>query len=294
MAVSEPINMGRPSPICDPSNIIYDEVRGEYICIETGEVISERLINEGPEWRAFTPEDRLRKSRTGSPTSFTVHDGGLTTDIASRSNNKLRRLHNHLRVRGNNTLVNALKLMNDVCSKLRLPKVVKEQAGLLLRKFQAANILKNRKIPELVAVAVITSAKVYGIAIDSKMVFRIVGITRDAYWKALMYISKKAGDIIKMRVADPSIYVPKISRQLGLPSQVTSLAIILLRKLKDLGALDGKGPSGMAAASVYVAGIVLDHKRTQKEIAEAVGKTEVTVRNRYKDIVEKLNIVVLM
>ncbi len=294
MTVSKPINMGRPSPICDPNNIIYDEVRGEYICIETGEVISERLINEGPEWRAFTPEDRLRKARTGSPTSFTVHDGGLTTDIASRSNNKLRRLHNHLRVRGNNTLVNALKLMNDVCSKLRLPKVVKEQAGLLLRKFQVANILKNRRIPELVAVAVIASAKVYGIAIDSKMVFRIVGITRDAYWKALMYISKKAGDIIKMRVADPSIYVPKISRQLGLPSQVTSLAIILLRKLKDLGALDGKGPSGMAAASVYVAGIVLDHKRTQKEIAEAVGKTEVTVRNRYKDIVEKLNIVVLM
>ncbi|TFF67934.1 transcription initiation factor IIB, partial [Candidatus Thorarchaeota archaeon] len=52
----------------------------------------------------------------------------------------------------------------------------------------------------------------------------------------------------------------------------------------------GKDPGGIAAAALYIAGILEDDRRTQREIAEASNVTEVTVRNRYKDLVRSLNI----
>lgn len=66
---------------CPPEAIIFDAERGEYICTETGEIIESRLVQQGPEWRAFTPEEREKRSRVGGPLSPTVHDRGLTTII---------------------------------------------------------------------------------------------------------------------------------------------------------------------------------------------------------------------
>ena len=52
----------------------------------------------------------------------------------------------------------------------------------------------------------------------------------------------------------------------------------------------GKGPTGVAAAALYIAAVLENEKRTQRDIADVVGVTEVTIRNRYKDLVEKLGI----
>ena len=57
-----------------------------------------------------------------------------------------------------------------------------------------------------------------------------------------------------------------------------------------MGLTIGRDPLGLAAAAIYVASIMLDDRRTQREIAEVAHVTEVTVRNRYKEIVRKLGI----
>ena len=51
-----------------------------------------------------------------------------------------------------------------------------------------------------------------------------------------------------------------------------------------------KDPMGLAAASLYIACLQNNEKKTQKDIAEAAGVTEVTVRNRYKSLKRVLNI----
>ena len=43
-------------------------------------------------------------------------------------------------------------------------------------------------------------------------------------------------------------------------------------------------PSGVAAATIYIAAILCNKPCTQKEVAEVAGVTEVTIRNRYKRI----------
>ena len=60
--------------------IIFDAERGEYIDTDTGEVIEERVVDQGPEWRVYDHEDRERE-RTGSRLTLTVHDQGLSTRI---------------------------------------------------------------------------------------------------------------------------------------------------------------------------------------------------------------------
>jgi transcription initiation factor TFIIB len=47
---------------------------------------------------------------------------------------------------------------------------------------------------------------------------------------------------------------------------------------------------GMAAAALYIACLQHNEKKTQKDISEAAGVTEVTVRNRYKALAKQLNL----
>ncbi len=46
----------------------------------------------------------------------------------------------------------------------------------------------------------------------------------------------------------------------------------------------------MSAAALYIAGVLLGERRTQREVAEVAGVTEVTIRNRYKEMAEELDI----
>ncbi|RLG31758.1 transcription initiation factor IIB, partial [Methanosarcinales archaeon] len=56
----------------------------------------------------------------------------------------------------------------------------------------------------------------------------------------------------------------------------------------------GRGPTGVAAAAIYIASIECDQRRTQREVAEVAGVTEVTIRNRYKELAEELDIEIIL
>lgn len=55
----------------------------------------------------------------------------------------------------------------------------------------------------------------------------------------------------------------------------------------DVGELAGKSNSGTGAAVLYIASLLGNDKRTQSEIAEISGRSEVGIRNLYYEILEK-------
>jgi transcription initiation factor TFIIB len=67
-------------------------------------------------------------------------------------------------------------------------------------------------------------------------------------------------------------------------------AINIIHKAEALEMTHGKSPCGVAAASIYIASQISDQPRTQREIAEVSNVTEVTIRNRYKQLAKSLNI----
>jgi transcription initiation factor TFIIB len=95
---------------------------------------------------------------------------------------------------------------------------------------------------------------------------------------------------VQMPIADPLTYISKIAERTGISGKTQGVAIAILREARKRRAAAGKDPMGLAAAALYIACLQNNEKKTQKDIAEAAGVTEVTVRNRYKTLKKQLNL----
>src|SRR4030042_6361789 len=93
-----------------------------------------------------------------------------------------------------------------------------------------------------------------------------------------------------MPIADPLTYVSKIAEKTGISGKTQGAAIAILRDARKRRASAGKDPMGLAAAALYIACLQHGEKKTQKDIAEAAGVSEVTVRDRYKTLKKKLGL----
>ncbi len=282
----------------DCLNIVFDKERGELICADTGEVLSEHWIELGPDWRAYSGEEWMKRAHVGALT-HTVHDSGLVTEIDTTVRSyrnkvkytKLRQLQRKIRIdKSEKRLVEALTYMNQLCAILGMPDNVKETAGLIVKHIFSSLNPRHSKIKVYVVAAIIYAAKIHGIPIRAKELLPKLGISEDEYWRAISDLNFKVRlPNIKVYL-DPRAFLPSIISNLGLSQKVYLLASMMIDAMKRRGYTEGKDPAGIAAAAVYVASIISNEKRTQKTIAKAANVTEVTIRNRYRDIVDKLYI----
>jgi transcription initiation factor TFIIB len=81
---------------------------------------------------------------------------------------------------------------------------------------------------------------------------------------------------------------------LTLRGEVQSKAVEILRQASEKELTSGRGPTGVAAAAIYISSILCGDRRTQREVAEVAGITEVTIRNRYKELAEELDIEIIL
>ncbi len=282
----------------DCLNIVFDKERGELICADTGEVLSEHWIEFGPDWRAYSGEEWMKRAHVGALT-HTVHDSGLVTEIDTTVRSyrnkvkytKLRQLQRKIRIdKSEKRLVEALTYMNQLCAILGMPDNVKETAGIIVKHIFSSLNPRHSKIKVYVVAAVIYAAKIHGIPIRAKELLPKLGISEDEYWRAVSDLNFKV-KLPNIKVyLDPRAFLPSIVSNLGLSQKVYLLASMMIDAMKRRGYTEGKDPAGIAAAAVYVASIISNEKRTQKTIAKAANVTEVTIRNRYRDIVDKLYI----
>jgi len=68
-------------PQCGKRTLVEDANTGELTCSNCGFVVTEKSVDQGPEWRSFADEKGEDKARTGAPTSITYRDMGLSTMI---------------------------------------------------------------------------------------------------------------------------------------------------------------------------------------------------------------------
>ena len=281
----------------DCTHIVYDDVRGEYICIDTGEVLADHIIDERYPYRTYSGEEWLQRAHHGALTNR-VHHLGLYTDIdisksfrsyrEHRKALKLKRMQKSMKMnRKDEKLVDALILMNRIAAQLELPEEVKETAGKILHKVIKGSTIRQRMILAYVIAAILTAAKMHGIPRRAKEILPMFGVPEEDYWKALAKIQFTLGSVQPL---DPRAFLQRIITNLGLSQKVYTLASRIIDVMKRRGYTEGKDPAGIAAAAVYVASIIVNEKKTQKDIAKAARVTEVTIRNRYRDIVDKLYI----
>lgn len=285
-------------PECGGKEFITDPEVGEITCSRCGLVLQEQMLNQKPEWRAFTPEERKAKIRVGSPTSLKQFDKGLSTtfqpyrdtygkSLPMKERLKMMRLRKwNIRARMHSSaernLSQAMYELTRLSDKLHIPKNVEENAALIYRKALDKGLIRGRSIKSIAAASLYAACRLTQTPRSLKDI--VEASTRNRKEIARCYRLLQRNLEMNMPVDEPIKYVPKIASKARLDQKTQNLAIELLQKAKKMKAVVGKGPAGMAAAALYIAATMNGENITQRELAKAAGVTEVTVRNRYKGL----------
>lgn len=290
-------------PECGGTRLMRDYESAEVVCMECGFVVDMKLADRGPEWRAFDSEQRDKRARTGAPATFTIHDKGLSTMIdwhdrdiygkkftASQKSQiyRLRRWQRRIRVSGaiERNLAFALSEITKIANNLSLPKNIFETASVIYRKAVKERLIRGRSIQGISAASVYIACRQCGLARTLDEIAKSSNVSRREVGRSYRFLVKELDYFIPPVKANQ--YVSKFSNQLTMQGKVEDIANKILMAARKLKLTCGRGPTGIAAAASYIASVLVGERRTQREIAEIAKVTEVTIRNRYKELVLSL------
>jgi transcription initiation factor TFIIB len=284
---------------------VRDYERAELVCAACGFVIHDKIMDMGPEWRAFDQEQRDRRGRVGAPMTFTIHDKGLSTMIDWRDRDshgkdltpkrraqiyRLRKWQRRIRVSDatERNLAFALSEVDRMSSHLSLPRNVREAAAVIYRKAVEERLIRGRSIEGVAAAALYAACRECKVPRTLDEIAEVSRVTKKEIGRSYRFIAREL--LIHLRPTSPNDYIPRFGSELGLSGEAQSKAIELLKEATEKGLTSGRGPTGVAAAAIYIASVLTGERRTQRDVADVARVTEVTVRNRYKELCDKLGL----
>jgi transcription initiation factor TFIIB len=295
-------------PECSGKNLVHDYDVGETICGDCGLVLYEQMLDKGPEWRAFTQQEKASRSRVGMPTSYSIHDKGLSTTISQIDRDafgrklpqstrlqmwRLRKWQIRSRVHSSTdrNLAQAMAELERLASKVNISSPTKEKAAVIYRKALEKTLVRGRSINAIAAAALYAACRKSGSPRTLSEISEASLVNKKDVARCYRLLLKELD--FHMPISEPLTYISKIAEKNSITGKTQGTAIGILRLAKQKRFSAGKDPMGMAAAALYIACLQNSEKITQKDIAEASGVTEVTVRNRYKNLKKQLNLEIL-
>ncbi len=280
-------------PECGGINLVFNKDKGEIICKDCGLVIEEKMIDFGQEWQEFDHEQAEKRRRTGAPMTYTKYDRGLGTDIGQTSDiyqlkakgrNKffrLRKWQYRISTAIERNLKLALAELKRVSSYLKLPKSVEEESSRIYTMAVQRGLVRGRSMESVVAGALYAACRRHEVPRTLDELSEASGIDKKEIGRTYRFVTRELG--IRILPSNPVDYIARFASALGLNAGTQSKAVEILEKAQEAELTSGRGPTGIAAASLYVAALMNNEKRTQREVADIAGVTEVTIRNRYKE-----------
>ncbi len=292
-------------PECASKNLIHDYDTGETICGDCGLVLYEQMLDKGPEWRAFTQQEKASRSRVGGPSSFSIHDKGLSTAISQVDRDafgrklplatrlqmwRLRKWQIRSRVHSSidRNLAQAMGELDRLSGTVHILPHIKEKAAVIYRKALDKGLVRGRSINAITAAALYAACRGSGAPRTLSEIAKASLVDRKEVSRCYRLLLNELD--VHVAIVDPLTYVSKIAEKNEISGKTQGTAIAILREAKRKRVTAGKDPLGLAAAALYIACLQHSEKKTQKDIAEASGVTEVTVRNRYKALKKQLNL----
>ncbi len=287
---------------CGKMALITDVETGEIFCGGCGFVLSERLESPGPERRSF-PDDRINRERTGVGTSLAIHDQGLSTVINPTNrdatgkplSSSMKKTLKRLRTWDSRSqsqpidrnLKQAFSELYRVKDKLVLSDSVVEKAAYIYRKALEKKMVRGRSISSMIGSALYAACREVETPRTLKEIAEIMNIKKGdlaACYRKLVHELD-----LKIPVADSVQNVARIASKIGISEKTKRYSIEILRKAEENKISAGKNPMSLAATALYISCLKMGENHTQRDLAEAANVTEVTIRNRYKGLLELLN-----
>ncbi len=300
-----PQRLADKCPECASINLVHDYDTGETICGDCGLVLYEQMLDKGPEWRAFTQQEKASRSRVGMPTSYSIHDKGLSTTISQIDRDafgrklplstrlqmwRLRKWQIRSRVHSSidRNLAQAMGELDRLSGNVNVSPPIKEKAAVIYRKALEKGLVRGRSINAVAAASLYAACRKSGSPRTLREIAEASLVDKKDVARCYRLLLQELD--FHMPISDPLTYVSKIAEKNKISGKTQGTAIAILREARLKRFASGKDPMGMAAAALYIACLQNNEKITQKDIAEAAGVTEVTVRNRYKALKKQLNL----
>lgn len=286
-------------PECGSTHLIYDSARSELVCSNCGLLVEEKMVDTSHELRAFDKTEK--RSRGGAPMSMQKFDKGLTTNVGEISDiyklDSANQTRKYLRLkkwqeRVSTSIERNLRLamaeLRRVASYLELPTVVKEEAARVYNFVLQRGYVRGRSMESVIASCIYAACRSYNIPRTLDEISIASEVERKEIGRTYRFIIRRIG--IKVTPSSPRDYISRFGSTLHLSPKSQTGALEILKKVEVTELTSGRGPAGIAAAALYVSALLNDEKKTQREVADVAGITEVTIRNRYKELLDRLNL----
>jgi transcription initiation factor TFIIB len=288
--------------------VVTDPDTGELIHKDTGEVISDNALSQEKEWRAFDVQETKNRARVGAPTSLAFHDMGLSTTIGKEATDasgnpidaatkmrmgRLRMWNSRSQIRSpiERNLQRAFTMLSRIKDRLGLPNHVTEKAAYVYRKAQERGLIRGDSIGSVLTASIYVAARQSGVLRTLEDISESSNVKPKQAAKSYRRILSELD--IKVPLIDPTKYIVKVANNLNFDEKIKRKALELMEQAQKKNILVGKDPISMAASILYLVNLAegqRNRRKTQAEIAKAAGITEVTLRNRSKELRKKLGI----
>jgi len=288
------------------STLVDDMQNGEIICSGCGVVVADQIADFGPETISSNLEDKMKLARATGQTTYSQHDLGITTEISlgtkdysgktinrevSNQMNNLRKWQQRIRVSTprERRLANVLAKMGETCNGLNLSRNVLETASMIYRNLDGHVDVKGKSVVSITAATIYLACKQCDVVRSLEEICRGICPSKDVKSKtklAARYYRTMVMEMGQLTVPVVTMdkYISKIANMTQTEVRVERLALEIAEKTKDSNISDGKTPNGIAAAYLYVASVLLGQNVLQRDVSSIAGVTEVTIRNRCKEI----------
>ena len=292
-------------PECQ-SSLVDDVQNGEIICSGCGVVVADQMVDHGPETISSNLEDRMKLARATGQTTYSQHDLGITTEISistkdfsgktinrevANQMNNLRKWQQRVRISSprERRLANVLSKMGETCDGLNLSKNVLETASMIYRNLDGHVDVKGKSVASITVATIYMACKQCDVVRSLEEICKGICAPKDVKSKTKLAARYYRTMVMEMgQLSAPVVtmgkYISKIANMTQTEVRVERLALEIAEKTKDSNIADGKAPNGIAAAYLYVASVLLGQNVLQRDVSSIAGVTEVTIRNRCKEI----------
>jgi len=284
--------------------IITDNTSGEILCGSCGLVLVEKVEDSGNESSTMDPGQYMANSRTGSRSTLTMHDRGLSTMIDSKNKDaggkpifgqmkstmsRLRLWDSHSKARSSDrTLRTAFLTLSTVKTKLDISDAVAERAAYFYRKAVSMKLTRGRNINGLILSAIYAACREANVPRTLHDVASAGNINTKFLSRHFRLLVRELD--LKLESFEPSDFVSKLASVSGLSQKTSRDALNMLHQAKEKGIIAGKNPIAVAAATLYLSALINMEQKSQQKISDSCGISSVTVRNIATLLRKKLGI----
>lgn len=285
----------------NPSSIITDEVRGEIVCGTCGSVLKEKIVDNIQEYRTFTKNQYMGRTRAEGSSKLSMDNMGLSTRISklntdsagNRLSNKTKTRFSRLRTwdtrskrkSKQRSMVKAFVILDSLITKLSLPESVSENAAYIYRKASDLRLIKGRTISAMIASALYAACRESSAPRSVDDVAKAANVQKKSLTKCYRTLVKNLN--LTYEPHDPISFVSKIATQINASEKSMRTAWRLLTLAQEHGMNVSKKPLGLAGGAVYLACALNGENVTYSTISKISNTSSVTLR-KHVDALKKL------